>query len=129
MREYNERWERLAFTTAVERTIPARDVPRGQSPMELITPRDFGLTTTTEVRVPTAAGGVTILDPSDALSDPVVEQTVQRLRETAGRPVASRIGNRILTSESTPLEISQTSTGNLDQEEMSELSPTTRLKT
>ena len=30
-REYKEQSERLALTTAVERTIPARDVPRGQS--------------------------------------------------------------------------------------------------
>ena len=30
-REYKEKSERLALTTAVERTIPARDVPRGQS--------------------------------------------------------------------------------------------------
>ena len=33
---------------------------------------------------------VTIPDPSDTLGDPVVEQTVQRLIETAGRLVAGR---------------------------------------
>ena len=38
--EYKKRSERLALTTAVERTIPARDVPRGQSPMEFLTPRE-----------------------------------------------------------------------------------------
>ena len=46
--EFKERPERLALMTAVERTIPARDVPRGQSPMELLTPRE--LSQTTEVR-------------------------------------------------------------------------------
>ena len=30
-REYKERSERMALTTAVERAIPARNVPRGQS--------------------------------------------------------------------------------------------------
>ena len=40
-REYKERSERLALTTAVERPIPARSVPRGQSPMELLTPREL----------------------------------------------------------------------------------------
>ena len=33
---------------------------------------------------------VTIPDPSDTLGEPVVEQTVQRLIETAGRLVAGR---------------------------------------
>ena len=72
----------------MERTIPARDVSRGQSPMELLTPCE--LSQTTEVRVPTAAGRVTIPDPSETLGDPVVEQTVQKLIETAGRLVANR---------------------------------------
>ena len=81
--EHKERLERLALTTAVEKTIPARDVPRGQSLMELLTPRE--LSQTTEVRIPTAAGRVTIPDPRDTLSDPVVEQTKQKLIETAGR--------------------------------------------
>ena len=49
--EYKERSERLALTTAVEKAIPARNVPRGQSPMELLTPRE--LSQTTEVRLPT----------------------------------------------------------------------------
>ena len=35
-------------------------------------------------------GRVTIPDPSDTLTDPVVEQTVRKLIETAGRPVANR---------------------------------------
>ena len=79
--------ERLALTTTVERTIPPKDVPRGQSPMELLTPRE--LSQTTEIRVSTATGRVTIPDPSDTLGDPVVEQTVQKLIETVGRLVAS----------------------------------------
>ena len=32
-REYKEQSERLALTTAVEKVTPARNVPRGQSPM------------------------------------------------------------------------------------------------
>ena len=53
--------------------------------MELLTPRQ-----TKEVRPPTTAGRVTIPDPSDTLGDPVVEQTVRKLIETAGRLVANR---------------------------------------
>ena len=87
-REYKERSERLALTTAVERTIPARDVPRGKSPMELLTPRE--LSQRTDVRVPTAAGTVSIPDPSDTLGAPVVKETVQKLIETAGLLVANR---------------------------------------
>ena len=37
-REYKERSERLALTTAVENVIPTRNIPRGQSPMEFLTP-------------------------------------------------------------------------------------------
>ena len=88
-REYKERSERLALTTAVERVIPARNIPRGQSPMELLTPRE--LSQTTETRLPATTGRVTIPDPNDTLGDPVVEQKVQKLIETAGRFVASRI--------------------------------------
>ena len=77
-RKYKERLERLALKTAVERTIPARDIPCGQSPMELLTPRE--LSQTTEVRVPTAVGRVTIPDPSVTIGDPVVEQTVQKFK-------------------------------------------------
>ena len=73
------------MTKAVEKTIPARDVPRGKFTMELLTPSQ-----TTEVRVPTATGRVTIPDPNDTLGDPVVEQTVEKLIETAGRLVANR---------------------------------------
>ena len=76
------------MTTAVEKAIPARIVPRGQSPMELLTPCE--LSQTTEVRPPTTARRVTILDPSDTLGDPVVEQTVPKLIETAERLVANR---------------------------------------
>ena len=74
--------ERLALTTAVEKAIPAKNVPRGQSPMELLTPRE--LIQTTDVRPPTTAGRVTMPDPSDTLGDPIVEQTVRKLIETAG---------------------------------------------
>ena len=80
--------ERKALTTAVEKVIPARSVPRGQSPVELLTPRE--MSQTTETRLPTATGRVTIPDPSDPLGDPVVEQTVKRLIETAGRLVANK---------------------------------------
>ena len=45
---------------------------------------------TTETRLPTTTGRVTIPDPSDTLVDPVVEQTVRKLIETAGRLVANR---------------------------------------
>ena len=84
-RDYKERSERLVLTTAVEKAIPARNIPRGKSPMELLTPRE--LSKTTEVRPPTTAGRVTISDPSDNLGDPVVEQTVRKLIETTGRLV------------------------------------------
>ena len=87
-REYKERSERLALTTAVEKVIPTRNIPRGQSPMELLTPCE--LSQTTETRLPATAGRVTIPDPSDTLGDPVVEQTVKKLIETAGRLVANR---------------------------------------
>ena len=60
-REYKERSERLTLTTAVVKVIPARNVPRGQSPMELLTPRE--LSQTTDVRPPTTKGRVTIPDP------------------------------------------------------------------
>ena len=86
---YKEQSERLALTTAVEKAIPARNVPHGQSPMELLTPRE--LSQTTEVRPPTTSGRVTIPDPSGTLGDPVVDQTVWKLIESAGRLVANRI--------------------------------------
>ena len=86
--EYKERSKQAALTTAVEKVIPARDVPRGQSPMELLTPRE--MSQTTETRLPAEKNRVTILDPSDTLGDPVVEQTVRRLIETAGRLVANK---------------------------------------
>ena len=86
--EYKERSEQVALTTAVEKVIPARDIPRGQSPMELLTPRE--MSQTTETRLPTATDRVTIPDPSDTLGDPVVEQMVRKLIETAGRLVANK---------------------------------------
>ena len=86
--KYKERSELLPLTTAVEKAIPARNVPRGQSPMELLTPR--GLCQTTEVRPPITTGRVTMPDPSVTLGDPVVEQTVRKLIETTGRLVANK---------------------------------------
>ena len=86
--DYKEQSEQMALTTAVEKVIPARSIPRGQSPMELLTPRE--MSQTTETRLPTATDRVTIADPSDTLGDPVVEQTVRKLTETAGRLVANK---------------------------------------
>ena len=80
-REFKQRSE-------IEKLIPTRDIPRGQSPMELLTPRE--MSQTTETRLPATTDPVTILDPSDTLGDPVVEQTVRKLIETAGRLVANR---------------------------------------
>ena len=80
--------ERMALATAVEKVIPARSVPRGQSPMELLTPRE--MSQTTETRLPTTTGRVTIPDASDTLGVPAVEQTVRKLIETAGRLVANK---------------------------------------
>ena len=86
--DYKERSEQMTLTTAKEKVIPARNIPRGQSPMELLTPRD--MSQTTETRLPTETNRVTIPDPSDTLGDPVVEQTVRKLIETAGRLVANK---------------------------------------
>ena len=86
--EYKERSEQMALTTAVEKVIPARSIPRGQSTMELLTPRE--MSQTMETRLPTATDRVTIPDPSDTLGDPVVEQKVRKLIETAGRLVANK---------------------------------------
>ena len=83
------REERVTLTTAVEKVIPARSIPGGQSPMELLTPREMSRQTT-ERRLPAATGRVTIPDPSDTLGDTVVEQTMRKLIETAGRLVANR---------------------------------------
>ena len=74
--------------TAVEKVISTRNIHRGQSPMERLTPRE--LSQTTETRIPATTGRVTIPDPSDTIGDPVVEQTVQKLIETAGRLIANR---------------------------------------
>ena len=38
-RKYKQILERLVLTTAVEKVIHTRNIPRGQSPMELLTPR------------------------------------------------------------------------------------------
>ena len=86
-RKYKQRLERLSFTTAVEKVIPTRDIPRGQSPMELSMPRE--ISQTTETRLPATTGRLTIPDASDNLGDPVVEQIVRKLIETAGRLVAN----------------------------------------
>ena len=63
--EYKERSERLALTTAAEKVIPTKNIPRGQSPMELLTPRE--LSQTTETRHPATTDRVTIPDQSDTL--------------------------------------------------------------
>ena len=68
--DYKERSEQVALKTAVEKAIPARSDPRGQSPKELLTPRE--MSQMTETRLPAATGRVTIPDPSDTLGDPVV---------------------------------------------------------
>ena len=68
--DYKKQSERMALTTAVEKVIPARRIPRGQSPMGLLTPRE--MSQTTDTRLPTATDRVTIPDPSDTLGDPVV---------------------------------------------------------
>ena len=86
--DYKERSEQMALTTAMEKVIPARNIPRGQSSMELLTPRE--MSQTTETWLPTETNRVTIPDPSDTLGDPVVEQTVRKLIETAGRLVANK---------------------------------------
>ena len=57
-REYKQQSERLLLTTAVEKAIPTRDIPRGQSPMELLTPQEMNQTT--ETRLPATTGRVTI---------------------------------------------------------------------
>ena len=88
-REYKERSERWALTTAVEKAIPTRNTPCGQSTMELLMPRE--MSQTTETRLPATTGRVTIPDPSDTLGDPVVEQLVRKLIETAERLVANRM--------------------------------------
>ena len=76
------------MTTAVKKVIPARSIPHGQSPMELLTPREMNLTI--ETRLPATTARVAIPDPSDTLVDPVEEQTMRKLIETAGRLVANR---------------------------------------
>ena len=43
--EYKERSDRLGLETTVERSSPAGNVPRGQSPRELLTPRKLSQTT------------------------------------------------------------------------------------
>ena len=86
--DYKERSEQMALTTAVEKVIPAKNIPREQSPMELLTPRE--MSQTTETRLPAETNRVTIPDPSDTLGDPVVEQTVRKLIETAVRLVANK---------------------------------------
>ena len=96
-REYKQRSERLSLTAIVEKVIPRRDIPRGQSPMELLTPRE--ISQTTETQLPAATGRVTIPDPNDTLGDPVVEQTMRKLIETTGRLVANRNATDAMTKE------------------------------
>ena len=62
-REYKQRSERLALTTAVAKMIPTWNIPRGQSSMELLTPQE--LSQTTETRLPATTGQVSNPDSSD----------------------------------------------------------------
>ena len=88
MRQENkERTDRLRLAL-LERSLPAGSVPRGQPPVELLTPRE--LKQATNLQIQTAPNRVTIFDPSDTLADPVGERTMQQLVEAAGRLVASR---------------------------------------
>ena len=83
--------------------------------METLTPRE--LSQTTETRLPATTGRVTIPDPSDTLDDPVVEQTVRKLIETAGRLVANR--NALGSGVTAPYEtIDDTGRVQLSQEMM-----------
>ena len=83
--------------------------------MELLTPRE--LSQATETRLPATTGRVTIPDPSDNLDDPVVEQTVRKLIETAGRLVANR--NALSSGVTAPYEtIDDTGRVQLSQEMM-----------
>ena len=51
-REYKERSERVALTTAVEKVIPTRSIPRGQSPPRaVLTSRKMGQTTKRDSRL------------------------------------------------------------------------------
>ena len=61
--DFKDQSEQMALTTAVEKVIPTRDIPRRQSPMELLTPRE--MSQTTETRLPAETNRVTIPDPSD----------------------------------------------------------------
>ena len=54
MQEYKERPEGIRLATTKERSLPAGNFPRRQSPMELLMPRE--LSQTTEVQIPTAPG-------------------------------------------------------------------------
>ena len=88
MREYKERSERLALTTSVERSKPAKKYSSWAVPDGAFDASQANQTK--ETRVPATSGRVTMPDPSDTLGDPVVEQTVKKLIETAGRLVANR---------------------------------------
>ena len=73
---------------------------------------------TIETRFPAATGPVTIPDPSDTLGDPVVEQTMRKLIETAGRLVANRnapgvaaLRRRISGGQDRPKEDNRRSSG------------------
>ena len=86
--KYTERPEQLGLATAIERSLPEGNFLRGQSPIELLTPRE--LSQTTEMLKRTAPFRVTIWDPSDTLGDPVGERAMQQLVEAADRLVANR---------------------------------------
>ena len=62
--EYKEQLERLGIATT-ELPLPAGSVPHGQSPIELLTPRE--LSQTLEGHVPTCTSREKTPDPSDTL--------------------------------------------------------------
>ena len=73
------------MTTAAEKVIPARDIPRGQSPMELLTPREMSQTTETRLLVET--NRVTSPDPSDTLGNPVSHSLDNTMGPVNARPL------------------------------------------
>ena len=79
------RKERIAKT---EQPLTKGSIPREQSPIELLTPRQ--LNQRTEVQVPTGTLKMTTPDPSDVLGNSVVEKTMRQLVEAAGRLVANK---------------------------------------
>ena len=68
-RGYKERSERLALTTAVEKVIPAKNIPRGQSPIEFLTPLELSQTTETRLPAYRNAPGSGVTAPYGTIDD------------------------------------------------------------